>query len=220
MTDIAEWLKIYTEQVKRAFGGRVCFLGLQGSFARGEATERSDIDVVLILEKLEKSDLNIYRDTLDQLPCRDLICGFIAGREELLVWESSDLFQFYYDTVPVFGTLDFILGKIDGAAVARAVRTGAGNVYHACVHNFLHEQSEEVVRAAYKSAVFAIQAAAFARTGIYYRRTAELLSAAAPREKRILETARALKRGGIVDLDAATSNLLEWAKEALGEFKQ
>ena len=76
------------------------------------------------------------------------------------------------------------------------------------------------MRAAYKSAVFAIQAAAFARTGKYYRRTAELLSAASPREKRILETARTLKNGGIADLDAATSNLLEWAKEALEEFKQ
>ncbi len=52
MTDIAEWLKIYTEQVKRAFGGRVCFLGWLGCFARGYATARCDIDVVLILYKL------------------------------------------------------------------------------------------------------------------------------------------------------------------------
>ena len=35
----------------------ICFAGLQGSYAREEATETSDIDVVVILDRLDMSDL-------------------------------------------------------------------------------------------------------------------------------------------------------------------
>ena len=41
------------------------FVGLQGSYARGEATEASDIDVVVVLDELYFADLLKYRDMLD-----------------------------------------------------------------------------------------------------------------------------------------------------------
>ena len=67
------------------------FIGLQGSYARGEATETSDIDVVFILDELRANDLKIYSDMLDALPNRELVCGFVSGKAELYGWESSDL---------------------------------------------------------------------------------------------------------------------------------
>ena len=54
---------------------------------------------------------------LDSLPDRELICGFLSGKEELLNWEPSDLFQFYYDTKPLKGCLDELLPLLDKAAV-------------------------------------------------------------------------------------------------------
>ena len=54
-----------------------------GSYARGEGTEDSDIDVVLVLDKLLAADLRIYRNMLDELPYREKTCGFISGRQEL-----------------------------------------------------------------------------------------------------------------------------------------
>lgn len=49
-----------------------------------------------------------------------MICGFISGKNELLNWETSDLFQFYYDTTPIKGSLDCLLEKIDKQTVKRA----------------------------------------------------------------------------------------------------
>ena len=63
-------------------------MGLQGSYGRGEATEASDIDIVVILDKLSADDIQTYNSMLDTLPHRDLICGFLSGRDEIMNWES------------------------------------------------------------------------------------------------------------------------------------
>ena len=98
---IDRWMEEYRRAAEERFGERIWFMGLQGSYGRGEATEESDIDVVLILDRLDTSDLQEYSRMLDALPERNRICGFVSGREELLAWEPSDLFQFCHDTVPV-----------------------------------------------------------------------------------------------------------------------
>lgn len=47
---IDEWMEKYISAVQNQFHDRIWFLGLQGSYGRGEATDQSDIDVVLILD--------------------------------------------------------------------------------------------------------------------------------------------------------------------------
>ena len=46
------WLKAYLQTVTSLFGVRLLFVGLQGSYGRDEATESSDIDMALILERI------------------------------------------------------------------------------------------------------------------------------------------------------------------------
>ena len=109
MIDIKIWMENFLKSLNECFGERVWFVGLQGSFARGEATENSDIDVVVILDELSATDIINYNKMLDTLPHRELICGFLSGKKEILNWEPSDLFQFYYDTKPIKGSLDELL---------------------------------------------------------------------------------------------------------------
>ena len=52
MLPINQWLENFQEKVLAAFPGRILFLGLQGRYAREEATETSDIDVVVIFDAL------------------------------------------------------------------------------------------------------------------------------------------------------------------------
>lgn len=52
MVEIGQWMEGYVSAVERVFGDRAIFIGLQGSYGRGEPTESSDIDVVLILDRL------------------------------------------------------------------------------------------------------------------------------------------------------------------------
>lgn len=161
MIDIKLWMERFTKSLNKTFGERIYFVGLQGSYGRCEATESSDIDAVVILDKLTADDIKTYRDMIDTLPHRESICGFLSGKEEIINWDPSDLFQLYYDTTPIIGTLDELLTKIDHEAVDRAMKIGACNIYHGCVHNMLHDKSDDIVRGLYKSASFVIQAEIF-----------------------------------------------------------
>ena len=91
MIDINVWMNDFLHKLNEVFANRVWFVGLQGSYGRGEATETSDIDVVVILDELNASDIPTYQDMLDTLPHRELICGFVSGKDEILNWEPSDL---------------------------------------------------------------------------------------------------------------------------------
>ena len=215
--DISVWMERYLQALDESFGKRVYFVGLQGSYARGEATQSSDIDTVVILDELSTADIQSYNAMLDTLSHREMICGFLSGRRELLNWEPSDLFQFYYDTRPVRGSLDEVLALLDDAAVGRAIKTGACNIYHGCVHNMLYEKSEEILRGLYKAASFVVQAVCFRKTGSYIRRQKDLLDAVSPEERRILSTFLDLKSGGEVCFDEMSEMLLTWVKNRIYE---
>ena len=146
-----------------------------------------------------------------------MICGFLSGKEELLHWEPSDLFQFFYDTTPIKGSLDELLAVIDEAAVGRAIKIGACNIYHGCVHNMLHEKSDDVLRGLYKSASFVVQAIVFRQTGNYIKHQKELLLVASSDEQEIVNTFLVLKKGGAVDFSVASEALLAFAKKWITE---
>ena len=219
MIDIKNWIAEFTNKVEQTFSDRVWFIGLQGSYGRGEATDTSDIDVVVILDELRIDDLKVYRDMLDTLSNRELICGFISGKDELLNWETSDLFQFYYDTTPIKGTLDCLLEKIDKHAVMRAIQIGACNIYHACVHNFVHEKSEDILRSLYKSAAFVLQAVWFYETGKYIKSKAELQNAINP-PSAVLTNAQELKNGASVKFEEMSELLLNWATALIRGYNE
>ena len=217
MINITAWMNKFLKSLNESFGNRVWFVGLQGSYGRGEATETSDIDVVVILDELFASDIKTYNAMLDSLPHRELICGFVSGKDELLNWEPSDLFQFYYDTTPIKGSLDELLMVIDKAAVSRAIKIGACNIYHGCVHNMLHEKSEDILRELYKSASFVVQAIAFKQTGKYIKHQKDLLGVVSTDERSIVENFLKLKNGENVEFEIMSNTLFSWAKKQIVE---
>ena len=215
--DISAWMDDFLRALNEAFENRVWFVGLQGSHGRGEATETSDIDVVVILDQLSVSDIKFYNAMLDGLSYRERICGFVSGRDEILNWEPSDLFQFYYDTTPIKGSLDELLAVMEEAPVCRAIKIGACNIYHGCLHNMLHEKSGDILRELYKSASFVVQAIAFRQTGKYFRQQKELLRVVSSDERDIIETFLSLKRGGDVDFTLMSEALFDWSRKWIVE---
>ena len=217
MIDITPWMNGFLQVLNQTFSDRVWFVGLQGSYGRGEATETSDIDVVVILDQLSTLDIQTYHDMLDTLPHRDLICGFLSGKSEILNWEPSDLFQFCHDTTPFKGTLDEVLALVDEGAVNRAIKIGACNIYHGCVHNMIHEKSEDALRGLYKFASFVVQAIAFKQTGKYIRLQKELLTVVSVDERMIVEAFLNLKSGGAVEFNLMSDTLFAWSQKWIGE---
>ena len=217
MIDITSWMQTFLQTVNKTFENRVWFVGLQGSYGRGEATETSDIDIVVILDELSATDIQTYNDMLDTLTYREMICGFLSGKKEIANWEPSDLFQFCHDTTPIQGSLDEVMAVIDECAVNRAIKIGACNIFHGCVHNMLYEKSEDILRALYKSASFVVQAIAFKQTGSYIRHQKELLQVVSSDERFIVETFLNLKNGEEVDFKLMSETLFAWTKKWITE---
>ena len=217
MIDITAWMNDFLLKLNKIFANRVWFVGLQGSYGRGEATETSDIDIVVILDELSAMDIQAYKDMLDTLSHRELICGFLSGKKEIMNWESSDLFQFCHDTTPIKGSLDDVMAVVDESAVNRAIKIGACNIFHGCVHNMLHEKSEDILRGLYKSASFVVQALSFKQTGNYISHQKELLKVVSSDERVIVETFLKLKNGGAVDFNLMSEILFAWSKKWIAD---
>ena len=217
MIDITAWTKNFLQTLNETFANRVWFVGLQGSYGRDEATETSDIDIVVILDELSAMDIQTYHNMLDTMSHRELICGFLSGKKEIMNWEPSDLFQFCHDTTPIKGSLDEVMAVIDESAVNRAIKIGACNIYHGCVHNMLHEKSEDILQGLYKSASFVVQAIAFKQTGNYISHQKELLQVVSSNEQVIVETIMNLKNGGTVDFNLMSETLFAWSKKWISE---
>ena len=213
MIDITAWMNDFLQKLNLTFENRVWFVGLQGSYGRGEARDTSDIDIVVILDELYAMDIQTYNDMLDTMSHRELICGFLSGKKEIINWESSDLFQFCHDTTPIKGSLDEVMALIDESAVNKAIKIGACNIFHGCVHNMLHEKSEDVLRGLYKSASFVVQAIAFKRTGKYIKHQSELRNIVSNDERVIVDTFLNLKNGGMVDFNLMSETLFDWSKK-------
>ena len=217
MINITDWMEIFLQTLNEAFKNRVWFVGLQGSYGRGEATETSDIDVVVILDELSAMDIRTYHDMLETLPHRELICGLLSGKKEIMNWEPSDLFQFCNDTTAIKGSLDDVLAVVDESAVNRAIKIGVCNIFHGCVHNMLYDKNEDILRGLYKSASFVVQAIAFKQTENYISHQKDLLQVVSSDERSIVETFLNLKNGGAVEFNLMSEKLFAWSKKWISE---
>ena len=78
MFDLDKYLADLILNCQSAFGERLLYMGLQGSWLRGEAHENSDIDIVVILDGLSVRDMDIYRGILKEIGFYEKSCGFIC----------------------------------------------------------------------------------------------------------------------------------------------
>lgn len=210
--DIHSWLEAAQARLRGAFGPRLRFLGLQGSYGRGEAAEHSDIDLVVILDEARPDDWRTYRTLLSELPHPELACGFFSGAAELGHWDRADLFQFVHDTTPLFGDLSALTPPIGREDAARALHRAACDLYHVTGHNLLHGRSVPLLAAQFKSAAFALRARHFRDTGVFLRKTAELAAALSPADLAVLNGGSGLTEE---NFEERSLLLLAWASGAM-----
>lgn len=149
--------------------------------------------MVLLLDALQLEDLQAYDEAVSALSFREKLCGFVGGWEELIHWDKADLFQFIQDTTPLRGSLDALWNEITKADIQRAVHKSACDLYHGCVHNFLHEKDGEMLKAFYKGAVFVVQAVVYLQKSVYGKKRTDLEQLAEGMEKEVLSMAKQLK---------------------------
>lgn len=205
LINIDEWLNLVIEKLQKTFKEKLLFVGLQGSYNRGEATNESDIDVVVILDEMSFQALKDYRQILDEMPHKELACGFISGKEELQNWSQADLFQFFYDTKSLVGNLQDIIQPPSIEDVKKSIKTSSETLYHAAVHSFVHSACyREDLQNLYKMTFFILQAIYFVETNRYIKTKSELATCLQGVEREIIETCIHRKQ-----LDSATKTELE-----------
>jgi hypothetical protein len=185
--DVDIWLDNTIEKLQEKFSQNLLFVGLQGSYNRGEATDSSDIDLVVILDNLTFEDLKNYRLIIDSMPHKEKACGFISGKKELQKWSKADMFQFYYDTKSLYGKLEDIIQPPSLDEIKQSIKISSENLYHATVHSFVHSNNYvEDLQNLYKMTFFILQAKYFVQTNNYIPTKKQLVEQLNETEKEIL----------------------------------
>lgn len=178
--DLKQWLAILTDKITAEFGKRVLFIGLQGSYFRGEATEQSDIDIIVILEELSFKDLKAYREIIKSMDQSEKACGFICGKGEIEAWPKQDIFHLIYDSEALYGDITKIIKKPSEEDIRNNIRTEAADLYHEVCHRYLYSgdlpQMVEKLKHAYKTAFFITQEMVFLNKKQYIKTKQEMLS--------------------------------------------
>ena len=91
MINIHDYISRLIDLLRDHFGSRLLYVGLQGSYLRGEAADTSDIDIMAVIEGLSVSDLGAYRSILQSMDHFDLSCGFICSQEDLVHWNPLEI---------------------------------------------------------------------------------------------------------------------------------
>ncbi len=185
--NIETWLQDFTRKLFDEFNSRIKFVGLQGSYKRGEAKDTSDVDIVIILDKLSFDDLNAYKRIVRSMPFSEKICGFVSGEKEIYNWPKFDLFQLANDTVSLHGDLLNFIPVLKRNDILESVKVNTANLYHRMCHGFLFENADyKVLYDGYKSAFFILQAVFYIQNSEYIGSKKELLARIEGEDKEIL----------------------------------
>ena len=220
MIDIDNYLQSLIGECESAFGERLLYVGLQGSHMRGEATDKSDIDVMIILENLSVSDMDEYRDILKKIGNYERSCGFICGRDEITRWNPLEVCQLRHTTKDLYGELKGFLPSASREDEINYVKVSLGDLYHELCHRYIHSDREKNAasfRKTCKRLFFLTQNLHYLESGSFIVTKRELKEQISDEDRAALETAE-LPDG--FDFDAAFDLVFLWCRQAFVRIGQ
>lgn len=218
MFKIDEYIPSLIERLKDAYQRRLLYVGLQGSYLRGEATEHSDIDIMVVIKDMSVSDLAKYRKAISSLEDYDKSCGFIYGIEELQNWNPLEICHLLHTTKDYYGTLAKLVPEYTVTDVRNFVKMSLGNLYHEICHRYIHAPKEKNVSKlpfTYRSVFFILQNLNYLNSGKFVDTKKELQEALSGKDRLVLNTAISLSEGTEFDFDEAFTLLFSWCKETI-----
>lgn len=196
MVEIEAYMKLLVKKLQAEFGARLCYVGLQGSYLRGEAQADSDIDVMVLLEDFSIEDMERYREILQKLGHYDLSCGFICSAEEIRSWNQLELCHLLHTTKDYFGRLSGFVSAYSREDVREFTKLSLNNLYHALCHSYIHRgaaRTFEKLHGMFKSTFFILQSITYLKTGEYAATKQALLEKLEGRDREVLLCAMGLR---------------------------
>ncbi|MBE5782090.1 MAG: nucleotidyltransferase domain-containing protein [Clostridiales bacterium] len=218
MVDIQHYLSRLTHLLQERFGSRLLYVGLQGSYLRGEATDTSDIDIMAVIDELSASDLAAYRAVIQSMEYFELSCGFICSKLDLACWNPLEICHVLHTTKDFYGTLKDLIPSYSRQDVQNFVKMSLNNLYHEICHRYIHagpERSREALPATYKGVFFILQNLYYLTNGQFIATKAELLECLEGKNRAVLKQALDLSSGISHDFDKSFQLLFSWCQETL-----
>lgn len=218
--DIQEWLEELTKKLFDTFEGRIKFIGLQGSYKRNEATDSSDVDVIVILDKITVEDLQSYNKIIQSMPFKEKACGFVSGLDEIYNWPKYELFQLFNDTVSLYGEFKDFVPLIKRTDAIPAVQTNIANLYHMLSHCYLFDNNLiDILKLGYKNVFYILQTEYYIDNYKYIETKSELLELIEGEDKEMLTICINMKSLDFsVNPDFYFEKLFNWTKKNLGKY--
>ncbi len=220
MFDLDKYLADLILNCRSAFGERLLYMGLQGSWLRGEARENSDVDIMLILDGFSVRDMETYRGILKKSGFYERSCGFICGKDEMKRWNPLEVCQLRHTTKDLVGNLTDYLPPATREDEINYVNLSLGNLYHELCHRYIHEDRDKNTakfRGTCKSVFYLIQNLHFLESGCFILRKTDLKEAAAKGDRIVLELA---DLPDDYDFDQAFSSLFAWCQSAFARIER
>ena len=211
-----EYISSLIEFLKAAFRERLIYVGLQGSYLRGEATEDSDIDIMVVINNLSIADLTKYREAVYSTEDPDKSCGFICGIEELKNWNPLEICHLLHTTKDYYGTVEKLVPEYTENDVRNFVKMSLGNLYHEICHRYIHatkDQNVDKLPFTYKSLFFILQNLYYLESGKFVETKKGLQEVLSDKDRLILDIANSL--GSVNDFEEKFELLFSWCKETM-----
>ena len=215
LININSYLDSLISACKAAFSDRLIYVGLQGSYLRGEENEDSDIDIMLILDHFSVEDMDAYRAILKRIGHYEKSCGFICGKDDMARWNPLEVCQLKHTTKDLLGRLSDYLPSASRQDEINYVKLGVGNLYHELCHRYIHSDREKNIRKlrnSGKAAFFLIQNLYYLESGIFAATKRELLALVTEEYSEMLSLG---DLGEGYDFDKAFRCAFQWCRNAL-----
>ena len=218
MIDYKNYIEQLTKMLQEGIGDRLIYVGLQGSYLRGEANENSDIDIMVVIDGLKVSDMDLYRNTIDRLEEVEKSCGFIVGKEEMAHWNPLEICPLLHTTKDYYGTLKDLVPDYTEQDVWHFVNMSVNNLFHEICHRYIHrsrERNQAALPGSYKGVFFILQNLHFLEQGEFLQTKQELLAVLIGKNKQVLAKALELGKGEPYDFEEAYELLFSWCQETI-----
>jgi len=218
MLNIENYIETLIVLLKRDFNSRLLYVGLQGSYLRGEANENSDIDIMVIIDDLSIKDLEVYKKAIDSNGNSDKACGFICGKSELINWNVCEICHLIHTTKDYYGQLSEFVPKYKKEDEINFIKMSLNNLYHGLCHAYIHATEMENIEKlpfAYKSVFFILQNIYYIKTGEFIQTKKELIPRLLGEDKKVFIKALEIEKNAVFDFEEAYCVLFNWCKNAI-----
>ena len=216
MIDVENYICNLIALLKERFGERLIYVGLQGSYLRGEATPDSDIDVMVVIDKLNVFDLDGYQTIIRSMEHNEKACGFICGKDDLAHWNPLEICHLINSTKDYFGVLSDLVPAYTVCDIRNFVKTSVNNLYHEICHGYIYAQRNisELI-SAYKCVFFILQNLYYLKHQKFVQTKDELLRLLNGQDYVVLKCLIDFNNGEQLAFSESFQLLFTWCQETL-----